>query len=293
MTVLFPALGGALLVAGVIGLIVGLRKTAVDGAAPPRRRRSRSRAMARLMRMDRRTRLLASIGLVGGVVVYLITGWLVSLVIGPIAGIGLPILLASGEGGAAVKKLEALEEWVRSLAGVLTVGVGLEEALRMTLRSVPDAIRPEVTTLVARLRARWGTEAALRAFADDLDDATGDVVSASLILGARRRGAGLASVLESTAQSVADDVRARREIEAERAGPRSTARWVTIITAGVLGVLALTGDYIEPYSSPIGQILITLFLAAYVGLLVLMRNMSKGTPLPRFMGADAREEARS
>lgn len=291
MTVLFPALAGAMVVAGVIGVILGLRRTPVDVAAPPRRRRSR--VVARLMRVDRRTQLLSLVGLAGGIVAYLITGWLVALVIGPLAGIGLPALLASGNSGSMVKKLEALEEWVRSLAGVLTVGVGLEEALRMTLRSVPDAIRPEVTTLVARLRARWGTEAALRAFADDLDDATGDVVSASLILGARRRGAGLASVLESTAQSVADDVRARREIEAERAGPRSTARWVTIITASVLGVLALTGDYIEPYSWPLGQILITLFLAAYVGLLVLMRNMSKGAPLPRFMGADAREEARA
>jgi tight adherence protein B len=291
MTALFPALGGALVVAGLIGLIAGLRRTPVDAAAPPGRRRSR--AVASLVRMDRRTQVLALVGLAGGVAVHLITGWLIALVIGPIAGIGLPVLLASGDAGATVRKLEALEEWVRSLAGVLTVGVGLEEALRMTLRSVPDAIRPEVTTLVARLRARWGTEAALRAFADDLDDATGDVVSASLILGARRRGAGLASVLESTAQSVADDVRARREIEADRTGPRSTARWVTIITACVLGVLALTGDYIEPYSWPIGQLLITLFLAAYVGLLVLMRNMSKGAPLPRFMGEDAREGARS
>lgn len=291
MTVLFPALGGALVVAGLIGLIVGLRRTPVDAAAPPGRRRSR--AVARLMQMDRRTQLLALVGLVAGMAVWLITGWLVALVIGPLAGIGLPVLLSSSESASTVRKLEALEEWVRSLAGVLTVGVGLEEALRMTLRSVPAAIRPEVTTLVARLRARWGTEAALRAFADDLDDATGDVVSASLILGARRRGAGLASVLESTAQSVADDVRARREIEAERAGPRSTARWVTIITACVLGVLALTGDYIQPYSTPIGQLLITLFLAAYVGLLVLMRNMSKGTPLPRFMGAEAREGAGS
>jgi tight adherence protein B len=238
MTALFPALGGALVVAGLIGLIAGLRKTPVDAAAPPGRRRSR--AVARLMRIDRRTQVLALVGLAGGVAAYLITDWLIALVIGPIAGIGLPVLLASGEAGATVRKLEALEEWVRSLAGVLTVGVGLEEALRMTLRSVPVAIRPE-----------------------------------------------------ATAQSVADDVRARREIEAERAGPRSTARWVTIITVCVLGVLALTGDYIHPYSTPIGQVLITLFLAAYVGLLVLMRNMSKGAPLPRFMGEDAREGARS
>lgn len=290
MTPLVPALAGALLVAGLIGVIAGLRRVPVDEAKPARRR---GRALSRLVQLDPRARVFAVIGLVCGVVVYLITGWLVALIIGPVAGVGLPILLSSGDSGSTVRRLEALEEWIRSLAGVLTVGVGLEEAIRLTLRSVPEEIRPEVTTLVARLRARWSTEAALRAFADDLDDATGDMVAASLILGARRRGAGLVSVLESTAQSVADDVRARREIEAERAGPRATARWVTIITAAVLGVLALTGDYIEPYSRPLGQVLITVFLAAYVGLLVMMRNMSKGTPLPRFLGSAAREGAGS
>ena len=75
-------------------------------------------------------------------------------------------------------------------------------------------------------------------FADDLDDATGDLVAANLILGARRRGAGLASVLESLAESVADDVRARRAIEADRAKPRTTARWVTIITVVRAGLPA-------------------------------------------------------
>ena len=95
---------------------------------------------------------------------------------------------------------------------------------------------------MARLRARWDTETALRAFADELDDATGDLIAANLILGARRRGAGLASVLEGLAESVAADVRARRQVEADRAKPRATARWVTLISASVLVVLALSGD---------------------------------------------------
>ena len=103
---------------------------------------------------------------------------------------------------------------------------------------------------MARLRARWDTETALRAFADELDDATGDLIAANLILGARRRGAGLASVLEGLAESVAADVRARRQIEADRAKPRATARWVTLISVGVLVVLALSGTYVAPYAHP-------------------------------------------
>ena len=147
-----------------------------------------------------------------------------------------------------------MEEWTRSLSGVLTVGVGLEQALVATLRSTPAPIAPEVTRLVARLRARWVTEDALRAFADELDDATGDLIAANLILGARRRGAGLASVLEGLAESVAADVRARRQVEADRAKPRATARWVTLISAGVLVILAVSGTYVEPYQSPLGQV---------------------------------------
>jgi len=132
---------------------------------------------------------------------------------------------------------------------------------------------------------RWDTEAALRAFADELNDATGDLVAANLILGARRRGAGLASVLEGLAESVAADVRARRQVEADRAKPRSTARWVTLISASVLVVLALSGSYVEPYRSPIGQVILVVLLSAYVGTLVWMRRMALGKPLPRFLDA--------
>ena len=189
------------------------------------------------------------------------TGWFVAVLVVPAAAAGLPVLLSAPPSSAKIDRLEAMEEWTRSLSGVLTVGVGLEQALIATLRSTPDQIRPEVTRLASRLRARWSTEDALRAFADDLDDATGDVVAANLILGARRRGAGLASVLDALAESVAADVRARREIEADRAKPRATARWVTIITVTVLVLLALTGDYVAPFGTPLGQILLIALLS--------------------------------
>lgn len=289
MTAFIPALGGALFVAGVIGLLFGLRPRPTQGAAPSRRPR---RYLARAAAMDKQTKILLGAGAGLGIVIYLFTGWTVVLLLAPLAVAGLPSLLSAPQTAARIDKLEALEEWTRALSGVLTVGVGLEEALRATLRSTPEAIRPEVTTLVSRLRARMSTEEALRLFADDLNDATGDLVASYLILGARRRGQGLASVLDSLAESVAADVRARRAIEADRAKPRTTARWVTIITVSVLGFLALTGDYVAPYGTPLGQILLVTFLSAYVGILVWMRNMAKGQPMPRFLGTDAREGAR-
>ena len=278
MIALVPALAGALIVAGIIGVTLGLRPTAVPEKRPS------SRRVRRFQSLDRTTRLLLFGGLAGGVIAWLVTGWMLALIAVPVAAVGLPMLLSAGSAASRIQRLEAMEEWTRSLSGVLTIGVGLEQALVATLRSTPAAITPEVTRLVARLRARWVTEDALRAFADELDDSTGDLIAANLILGARRRGAGLSSVLEGLAESVAADVRARRQVEADRAKPRATARWVTLISAGVLVILAISGSYVEPYKSPFGQVILISLLSAYVATLVWMKRMALGRNLPRFLG---------
>ena len=268
-----PALAGALIVAGLIALVIGLRPLPVRAKAPRRIRRG----------ISKRTRLLLGIGLVAGALGWLVTGWVLALPLGPVAAIGLPMLLTAPDAAARIVRLEAMEEWTRSLAGVLTVGVGLEQALVATLRSTPAPIAGEVNRLVSRLRARWVTEDALRAFADELDDSTGDLIAANLILGARRRGAGLASVLEGLAESVSADVRSRRQVEADRAKPRATARWVTLISASGLLILAVSGDYVQPYGTPIGQVVLVVLLSAYVATLVWMKRMAIGKPLPRFL----------
>ncbi|WP_269305773.1 type II secretion system F family protein [Aeromicrobium sp. HA] len=276
MIVLIPTLAGALVVAGVMGLVIGLQPSE-HGDRPARPHRT--------LRLSKPTRRLLLAGAAAGVLAFAITGWVLALVATPVAFVGLPVLLSSSSAQQRIVRLEAMEEWTRTLAGVLTVGVGLEQALVTSLRSTPAAIKPEVTRLVSRLRARWKTEDALRAFADELDDATGDLVAANLILGAQHRGAGLASVLEGLAESVAADVRARRQIEADRAKPRATARWVTLISVGVLVVLAISGTYVEPYRSPLGQVILVLLLVTYVATLVWMKRMAIGRPMPRFLAA--------
>jgi Flp pilus assembly protein TadB len=283
MTTILPALAGGLVALGLLGVVIGLRPTEIPSPQPT--------AASRRRTLNRRTRILLLAGGALGLVGWLITGWILALVIAPVAVIGLPVLLSAPPAATQIARLEAMEEWTRSLSGVLTVGIGLEQALVATLRSTPAPIADEVHRLVTRLRARWDTEKALRAFADELDDATGDLIAANLILGARRRGAGLASVLEGLAESVGADVRARRQVEADRAKPRATARWVTLISASVLVVLALSGTYVEPYRTPVGQVLLVLLLSAYVATLVWMRRMAAGKPLPRFLATRAVAEA--
>jgi Flp pilus assembly protein TadB len=278
MTPLVPALAGALIVGGAVITVAGLQAAA---AAPPRPIRGR-----RSLTASRQTQLLIAAGAAVGLLAFLVSGWVLTLVAFPLAAAGLPALVSASPAAARIRRLEAMEEWTRALAGVLTVGVGLEQALAATLRSTPAPIAAEVSRLVARLRARWMTEDALRTFAEELDDSTGDLIAANLILGARRRGAGLASVLEGLAESVAADVRSRRQVEADRAKPRATARWVTLISSLVLIVLALSGSYVEPYRSPLGQVILVVLLSAYVATLIWMRRMSSGRPLPRFLSPE-------
>ncbi|KAE8765361.1 type II secretion system F family protein [Georgenia thermotolerans] len=277
------AISGALIAYGLVTLVFfALERFRQDRA------KLASGRFARLSRTSRRTRLLLLAGLAGGVVVWALTGWVLALVGVPLAVVGLPTLLSTSEARSQIMRLEAMAEWTRSLSGVLTVGLGLEHALAATLRSAPEAIAPELNRLVARLQSRWRTEDALRAFADELDDATGDLIAANLILGARRRGAGLAAVLTSLAESVEADVRARRQVEADRAKPRATARWVTIISVAVLGVLTFSGDYVTPYATPLGQVILAVLLAAYVALLIRLRAMATGKPPPRFLATGVR-----
>ncbi|WP_131103420.1 type II secretion system F family protein [Ornithinimicrobium sufpigmenti] len=285
MSTLLVAVAGALVAGGLLALVAGLAARPVPPARP---QRSSTR---RLRRMSPRTRMLAGAGLGIGALLAVLTGWVIAVVIAPLALAGIPVLLAAPPAQREVQRLEAMEEWVRTVAGTLGAGVGLEQALLRSLRSTPEPIKPEVTRLAGRLRARWGTEDALRAFADDLDDPTGDLIAANLALGARRRGGGLATVLGALAQSVGEDVRARREIESDRAKPRANARLITGITLSVLVFLSLSGDYIAPYGTPIGQVLLGTFLAMYVGMLIWLRKMAQGKPMPRFIGTSVRERA--
>lgn len=290
MTPFLAAIAAALILTGLFLGIYGICRTPVAPPAPARRKPG---WVTRINRVSRRTKILATLGGVAGILVASLTGWLIAAVVLPLAAAGIPYLLSSPDAGNQIRRLEAMEEWTRSLAGVLTVGYGLEQALVTTLRSTPAAIRPEVAALTSRLHARWSTADALRAFADDLDDATGDLVAANLILAAQRRGTGLASVLEGLAESVAADVRARRAIEADREKPRSAARWITIITIAVLALLAFNNTYIEPYKSPLGQSILGALLATYVAILLWMRQMARGERLPRFIGRTVSERSRA
>jgi Flp pilus assembly protein TadB len=163
--------------------------------------------------------------------------------------------------------------------------VGLEQAVQTAARSAPAPIAVETSVLASRIAARMPTEVALRRFADDVADPTADLVVASLVLAARRRGPGVAAALTALADSVGEEVLARRRIEADRAKPRATARAVTVITVVIAGVGLLNRGYTDPYGTPLGQIVLAATIGFFAAALWWMHSMTRTADRPRVLGS--------
>lgn len=274
---LMASLAAALIGVGIVAGIAGFRPAPPTTSRPRKIRRSR---------LSRSVKIRILIGLVIGIAAALLSGWIVLIPLVPLALVGLPYLLGTG-GGDDIQRLDALDEWARSLAGVLGAGVSLEQAIASTQASAPVALKEPVDTLVARLRSRMSTEEALRLWADEINDTTADKMAAALISGARRRSVGLVAIMEDLAESVAEDVAARRLVQAERAKQTTVVRLVTLITLIVFGgFLLMGGEYIAPYGTASGQPILALLVAAYVGVLVWLRRMTSVEPLPRILGGE-------
>jgi Flp pilus assembly protein TadB len=215
-----------------------------------------------------------------------LTGW-PALGLGTSAAvIALPAM--AGEGARAeadIDRVEAVEEWIRRLADVLAIGVGLEQAIQSAARTAPAPISDDVATLSARIAARTPTETALRRFADDLDDPSADLVVAALILASRRRGPGVAAALTAIADSVGEEVAARRRIEADRAKPRTTSRAVTVITMAIIAAGLLNRSYTGPYGTFLGQVVLATTLGFFGAALWWMHSMTRSARPARILAS--------
>jgi Flp pilus assembly protein TadB len=264
---------GGLFVAGILLLIRELTRQQPPPGTPPRYGRQLSPAT--------RNRLLIGIGV--GLVVLAVTGWPVAGIAAVAAVVFLPKISSTRAARHRVAVLEGLEQWTRRLSDMLTASRGLEDALEASARSAPAAIEPAVTRLARRLAARTGTEAALRAFAAEIDDPAGDRIAAALIIATGRRGGGVRDVLNSLAVMLARDVAARREIEAERAQHRTTVKWLTAFVAGFTVFAVVNRSYSAPYGTAAGELVLAFVAGLYAAGLLWLHHLGS-VPVPgRFL----------
>lgn len=280
---------GALVGAGLgLGLLLCAAGATRRPPAPVRAKvplRERWATLTRRPAGVRGTRRDLKLAVVVGVafVVFALSGWVLALLVVPVVGLLVPWLLAD-QNKAGIARTAALEGWIRNLRGLLQGGADntLEAALRGSLSAAPEPIRAEVGNLVVRLNARWPTEQALAAFADELHDSTADMIVAALMLTARRRGYGISEILANLAESVGDEVRARRRIESDRGLARTAARGMTLLFALLAAAFfVFNRSFLAPYATGPGEVILAAIIALFVAILALLRRLTTAQDNPR------------
>ena len=267
--------GGAMAV--LAGLVAGAGALLGFGGPAPRR------PIRRGLRLSRRSLTAAGVGLV----VFVASGWLLAGLTAAWCVVVVPELWSDKRAATVITRLEAVASWTRRLADLMASGAAnsLESALARSASMCPPAIEAEVARLGARLGPQ-GTEPALRAFAEEIDDPAGDHVAAALILRTRSGGAGLSLILGDLACDIEAQVANRRQIEADRAKPLSNVRMIIVLTGVMSAALVVFGgDYMAPFHSVTGQVLLALPMGMMIAALMWIRDLTKAVQGPRFLRA--------
>jgi Flp pilus assembly protein TadB len=226
-----------------------------------------------------------AIALLVGVVIGLITGW-------PVAGIGVAVLVFFWNqlfGGLSherlgMQRVEALAMWTESLRDTIAGAVGLEQAIPASARSAGPLLRPHLDALMDRIRGRMPLPDALHMLADDINDPSADIIIAALILNSRLRGPGLREVLGALAKSAREEVDMRNRVMAQRAGMRRAVQIIVVaVTVVVVGMAVLDHKYVQPYGTPVGQLVLSLVMLLFAGGFFWLRRLSDVKTPERFL----------
>ncbi|MFE6158807.1 type II secretion system F family protein [Streptomyces sp. NPDC056486] len=194
----------------------------------------------------------------GGILAAAVTGWPVAGILTLVGVVALPRLLGRDTQAAArTGRLEAVAVWAEMLRDTLSAAAGLEQAILATAPVAPPALREETARLAAAIEDGRPLGEALRAFADEVDDATCDMVTAALVLAAEHQARQLAPLLGHLALSTREQVTMRLKTEAGRGRVRTSVRVITCTTLVMaVGLVLLNRPYLDPYTTAEGQLVL-------------------------------------
>lgn len=273
---LLVTLAGLVFGLGVVLLVLALRGQST-GVRPPR--------ALQLGHWSRETRIRWGVAVAGGLLTLLITRWItVALAIAVIAVMWPRLFGGARSQARQIRKLEALASWVESLRDTISTGQALPEALPASALTAAPEIAEPLSNLLDRMRARQSLDQALLLLADDLDDPEADSVIGALAMNARVQGKRLNVVLTSLAESARKQLTIRREVEAGRASMRRGVTFVIITTCAlVIGMTVFNRDYVEPYSTVTGQIVLAIVIGLFTAGLFWLRRLADFETRRRFL----------
>lgn len=226
---------------------------------------------------------LAIATLVGGAG-FLLTGWWAGAMLAFAGGLFIPyILRRRREVEKAIQRTEAIASWIGNVRDSLVTG-DMKDAIIASSEVAPIAIASELRHLQARLRRREPLVGALRQFAREIDDATGDLAVAALTLAYQGQGQNLRAVLALMSQSAREEAQMQRRVQAGRARLQTVATIVTVISLVALVLLVqLNPQAVVAYDKPSGQIALLVIGMIFAGGLLLLVRMGEVRKIPRFL----------
>jgi tight adherence protein B len=218
-----------------------------------------------------------------------LTAWWLSqwVVIGAIAGAASGWVMFRASGRRPVRDervfVDALATWVEQLRDTLAGAHGLEEAIRVTASRAPRVMLDEVQRLVSHM-AYGSTATGLRRFADDLHHPTADFVVSALLTATQYQARDLTVLLTHVAECARDEGRMRSRVWVSRARTRSSVRIIAgVVVSFVAGLFVLSADYLAPYGTVGGQVILLGICSTFVFALVLMQRLSALAMPERFV----------
>lgn len=248
------------IVAGA-GLAGGLSLLAADAWDVAATRARRTHLRRRLVPSRIRTERLA-LSATEGVLMLLVSHWPVGAVAAAAAAWWVPLPHQRSVHRDTAARTEALAQWCASLRDAAGTARGIEGILVATAPAAPAPIRAEVGRMATRLEAQR-LDTVLDRLADDLDHPIGDLVVTALRLASKASSRRVRNVLSDLATAAELEASMHRRVDVARQRPRSTMQLVAvIITVFVAGLVVFAQDYLSPYNTVIGQLVLA-GIAAY------------------------------
>ncbi|MEP7088724.1 MAG: type II secretion system F family protein [Nocardioidaceae bacterium] len=272
----YVVLLGAVVGGGLVLLLHALTPREPSDVAAPG-----SDLLPRLRSMG--VRLPVAVG--AGLPVLVLTGWVVAAVAtGALVLFWDALFGGGGSEHQSLARIEALAAWTESLRDTVAGAVGLEQAIPATAYAAAPAINADLLTMADRLRVRVPLPVALQRFAEDMDDASADLIIAALILNARLRGPGLREVLTSLSESARAELDMRQRVNAGRRSTRRSVQIVVGVTISfVVGLRIFNPAYVAPYGTPVGQIMLGVVMAFFAAGIMWLRRLSRFETPARFL----------
>jgi tight adherence protein B len=269
----------------LLALLLGLGVASVTGALVMARRPPRPRPPAAWVH-DRELVQRLVLSLAAGIVVVGLTRW----VLAGVAVAGIVFFRGRVFGSKTAERerarLEGIAEWLEALRDALTADASLPTVLAKVNERPPLVIAAEIDDFDRRWRHGLPLRDALVRLAESLAHPTADVAIAAMVFSMEVSGPKLYVVLDELATTARAELSMRERVDRVRAQFETSAKAMFAIGVFIVVFLLTVGKgTLDPYRSPLGQIVLAVPLLMWAITFWWLKRLSRYEMPQRFIVA--------